>query len=134
MVSFFECLVLEENISKLVKTEIYKVLFRLVSEEISKVEDGVEVGVEAGVEAEAGVETGVEATDTEKSKLELEKSENESAMSVVLGGSEKESYMSVADKTVVSRMSEGVADDDKSETGTEMRKRLLIPRNRNVCR
>ena len=134
MVSFFECLVLEENISKLVKTEIYKVLFRLVSEEISKVEDGVEVGVEAGVEAEAGVETGVEATDTEKSKLELEKSENESAMSVVLGGSEQESYMSVADKTVVSRMSEGVADDDKSETGTEMRKRLLIPRNRNVCR
>ena len=134
MVSFFECLVLEENISKLVKTEIYKVLFRLVSEEISKVEDGVEVGVEAGVEAEAGVETGVEATDTEKSKLELEKSENESAMSVVLGGSEKESYMSVADITVVSRMSEGVADDDKSETGTEMRKRLLIPRNRNVCR
>ena len=132
MVSFFECLVLEENISKLVKTEIYKVLFRLVSEEISKVEDGVEVGVEAG--AEAGVETGVEATDTERSKLELEKSENESAMSVVLGGSEKESYMSVADKTVVSRMSEGVADDDKSETGTEMRKRLLIPRNRNVCR
>lgn len=134
MVSFFECLVLEENISKLVKTEIYKVLFRLVSEEISKVEDGVEVGVEAGVEAEAGVETGVETTDTERSKLELEKSENESAMSVVLGGSEKESYMSVADKTVVSRMSEGVADDDKSETGTEMRKRLLIPRNRNVCR
>lgn len=134
MVSFFQCLVLEENISKLVKTEIYKVLFRLVSEEISKVEDGVEVGVEAGVEAEAGVETGVETTDTERSKLELEKSENESAMSVVLGGSEKESYMSVADKTVVSRMSEGVADDDKSETGTEMRKRLLIPRNRNVCR
>ena len=128
MVSFFECLVLEENISKLVKTEIYKVLFRLVSEEISKVEDGVEVGVEAGVE------TGVEATGTERSKLEPEKSEKESAMSEVLCGSEKESYMSVADKTVVSRMSEGVAEEDVSETGTEMRKRLLIPRNRNVCR
>ena len=149
MVAFFECLVLEESISKLVKNEIYKVLFRLVSEEMIKVEEGLEATSEEGSKAllEVGLEASAELniekplenkTQTpekgaaEQPHQDLDKTDQESAMSVIM--SDRGSCMSVAERTVVSKMSEGVLEEEGSETGTEVRKQLLIPRNRLVCR